>query len=119
MLTTYQFKGKDLYPFSAGRKDALIAICPGLTEKRIGPFELKAVVFLCAHSHTVCQRAFSAPDQLRVKILEWIDAELPADEDTQSVIKIATDILEGAEKHRVIPKPDEGIPDVQDIDPNS
>lgn len=132
MLTTYQFKGRDLYPFSAGRKDALLALCPGLVPSapdpskpgdkpeptRAGPFEMKAIVFLCASSYTVCQRAFSNPDQLRVKILEWIDTEASTDEAVAEVMAVAVKIMEGAEKHRVVPKPDDTTPDVEDTDPN-
>jgi hypothetical protein len=125
MLTTYQFKGRDLYPFSTARKDALLAICPGLIPSsageptRAGPFELKAIVFLCASSYTVCQRAFSNPDQLRVKILEWIDTEASTEDAVQEVMDVAVKIMQGAEKHRVVPKPDGTTPDVEDTDPNS
>ena len=125
MLTTYQFKGRDLYPFSAARKDALLALCPGLIPSatgeatRAGPFELKTIVFLCASSYTVCQRAFSNPDQLRVKVLEWIDAEVATEEAVAEVMQVAVKIMEGAEKHRVVPKPDDTTPDVEDTDPNS
>lgn len=124
MLTTYQFKGRDLYPFSAGRKDALLALCPGLVPSapgeptRAGPFELKAIVFLCASSYTQCQKAFSNPDQLRVKILEWIDEVAATDEAVKEVMDVAVQIMQGAEKHRVVPKPDDATPDVEDTDPN-
>lgn len=119
MLTTYQFKGKDLYPFSAARKDALLTLCPGIAEKRIGLFEMKALVFLCSKSYTVCQQAFSAPDALRVKILEWIDAELADETDAEEAVKVGVEILKGAEKHRVVPAPSDTPSVDADLDPNS
>lgn len=119
MLTTYQFKGKDLYPFSAARKDALLVLCPGIAEKRIGLFEMKALVFLCSKSYTVCQQAFSSPDALRVKILEWIDAELADDAYAEEAVKVGVEILKGSEKHRVAPAPSESAPLEEDLDPNS
>ena len=119
MHQIYTFKGKDLYPFTQARLDALMALCPGIADKRIVPFDANVVVFLCLNSYKVVSKAFSDPDAFRVRIMEWVDEALQTAEDREELGRVAGEIMKAAEANRAVPKPDDGALPPDAFDPNS
>jgi len=119
MLTTFQFKGQTLLPFSQARKDVAQAL--GLHCFQGKPptlMDMHLIIFVCLSSNARLVKAYREPDPFIEEAMVWIDANVTPD-DYQAESQLVKDLVEKVEKARVVPRADDGIPTAEDIDPNS
>ncbi len=93
---TFEWKGRELYPFSEGRKAIAMSIgvrmgggeAPCLTD-------IHAILFICLSDFKTLAPGHRNPDALMEKVLEWADGEIKP-EDYADEADLAKRILENA-----------------------
>ncbi len=97
----FDFKGKELKPFSEGRRSVAFSIGvrmggdPGPTVT-----DMHALIFICLCDKTELAKAHRNPDAFWGKVLEWADANVtPADYEAEG--RIVKRMLEAAFATRV------------------
>lgn len=117
MISTYSFKGKDLFPFSAGRRDVAMSLglrCFSGAKPTI--MDMHTILFICTCPAGKLSKACLNPDGFFEDVLKWVDDNISV-EDYETEASLVAQILTNAFKHQAVPKPSD-LPEGMDDDPN-
>jgi len=118
VISSFQFKGKDLHPFSEGRRSVAQAL--GLHAFQGKPptlFDMHAIIYLCISTPKRLSVAYREPDNFLAEVMEWADNNITP-EDYESEAALVREIIENAFKTRAIPKRDDSLLSPDELDPN-
>ena len=107
---TFEFKGKDLQPFSEGRRAVAMSIGVRMGgDPAPSLMDVHALLFiLLCSDKKVLAKAHRDPDTFWGKIIDWADATItPADYEEEA--RIVKEVIENAFSTRAVPLDDGNI----------